>query len=572
MFFLARQLQKLPRRFRMVMLTILCAVSAGLATVAFQVGINMFYRRGIAAFAKYPFPLFCGISFAIVTVTSLIVGWLLNSYCPEAAGSGIPQLKAAFWKDFGVVPWRVAWVKFVAGILSIGGGNSLGREGPSVQLAGAVASNTAKLVGETKRNYRSAVSSGASAGLAAAFNTPMAAMAFALEEIIGDLNSRYLGGMLLSAVIGAFTVHIFIGRQPTFFLPHVETPSLKGYFFVPVVAVIAALIGVLFQKMAIGLRGWVRERKIVAAWFSPVIGGFSTWLLAITVFFFTGRLGVFSLGYDDLSDALTGKIGIAVALSLLIAKLVATVACYGFGGCGGIFAPSLFFGGMTGVVIGGIGKVYFDIPETDVVVFAVVGMSATLGAVVKAPLTSLLIVFEMTHEFGIVPALMIGTVLSQTISRKILEDNFYDALLKQDGIIMEYVQPPRDLRQWHELPVSAIASFKPVLIEEFSEEKIRKLLSECKYKRFPVVAGNKVVGILTRVEMEAAIREKRNPSFIPATVCVASDTVRTVQAKLTESETGMAVVLDKEDGKVIGIVTLHDIVRSEAAIADKSEI
>ena len=147
-----------------------------------------------------------------------MVGYLLNSFSPAASGSGIPQLKLAFWKDFGLVPWRVVWVKFIAGMLSIGGGCSMGREGPSVQLAGGVASNLAGLTGEAKQNRRWPQRPGAAAGLAAAFNTPLAAMTFVLEEIIGDLNSRLLGGVLLASVLGALAVHGIIGKQPAFIL------------------------------------------------------------------------------------------------------------------------------------------------------------------------------------------------------------------------------------------------------------------------------------------------------------------------------------------------------------------
>ena len=157
---------------------------------------------------------FAGISLAVIVVTSLIVGWLLNSFCPEAAGSGIPQAKLAFWKEFGFAPKRIAWIKFVAGVISIGGGQSLGREGPSVQIGSNLASTLAGLLGVPKQGRRSASAAGSAAGLAAAFNAPLASVAFVLEEIIGDLNSRSLGAVLLASVIGAFIVHAFIGAQP----------------------------------------------------------------------------------------------------------------------------------------------------------------------------------------------------------------------------------------------------------------------------------------------------------------------------------------------------------------------
>ena len=213
---LSSLLQRLPPRSRAVLTTCLYGLAAGAATVAFQLGMNWLYRLGLVRLSQQSKLTFLLGSFGTLMGSSLVVGWLLNSFCREAAGSGIPQLKLAFWKDFGTVPWRVAWVKFIAGALSIGGGSSLGREGPSVQLAGAVSSNLAALTGEAKQNRRAAAAAGAAAGLAAAFNTPLAATTFVLEEIIGDLNSRFLGPVLLASVLGALVVHGVIGKQPSF--------------------------------------------------------------------------------------------------------------------------------------------------------------------------------------------------------------------------------------------------------------------------------------------------------------------------------------------------------------------
>src|SRR5664280_978306 len=233
---LVRHLQRLPKQSRVVLQTCLYGLGAGASAVFFQLGINWVYRLGLGKLSQQSTSTFLIGSLAVIVVSSLLMGWLLNSFCREAAGSGIPQLKLAFWKDFGTVPWRVAWVKFVAGIVSIGGGQSLGREGPSVQLAGAVSSNLAGLAGEAKQNRRLAAAAGAAAGLAAAFNTPLAATTFVLEEIIGDLNSRLLGGVLLASVLGALVVHGVIGAQPSFTLTGAAAPSWVGYLLTPVVA------------------------------------------------------------------------------------------------------------------------------------------------------------------------------------------------------------------------------------------------------------------------------------------------------------------------------------------------
>ncbi|HSA01614.1 MAG TPA: chloride channel protein [Candidatus Paceibacterota bacterium] len=562
-------LLRLPRQTRAVLQTCLYGLGAGMATVAFQLGINWVYQLGLGTLSHRSMGVFMVGSFVGIVSSSLAVGWLLNSFCGEAAGSGIPQLKLAFWKDFGSVPWRVAWVKFVAGILSIGGGASLGREGPSVQLAGAVGSNLAGLLGEAKQNRRAAAAAGAAAGLAAAFNTPLAATTFVLEEIIGDLNSRFLGGVLLASVLGALVVHGVIGKQPSFSLHGVDAPSWTGYALTPVVAALAALVGIGFQRAALGLRRRLKARGSSRSWLLPVAGALITWILGATVYWRTGRLGVFSLGYDDLSSALAGDLGWQLAAVLLLTKFVATFSCYGFGGCGGIFSPTLFFGGMMGVLVAGLLNIEWTISRADTVALAVVGMSACLGAVVGAPVTGILIVFEMTHEFALVPALMIGALVSQTLRRRMNRHNFYEALLDQDGHRIEHVRPPRDLTSWQRLPVSALANFHAVIVENMERDVLRSLLRSHPYQRFPVTRAGRLAGILTRGEADKALTEGREPRLEPAVTCSRNQTIQDLQQLLIDSTTQFLVVMDEEGKRVLGVVTLHDLLRSQAAAAEQ---
>ncbi len=555
--------QKLPRQTRAIVQMCLYGLVAGSAAVVFQLGMNWLYRLGLVQLSHQSLTTFLIGSFAVIVVSSLLVGWLLNSFCVEAAGSGIPQLKLAFWKDFGLVPARVAWVKFIAGILSVGGGSSMGREGPSVQLAGAIASNLAGLTGEAKQNRRAAAAAGAAAGLAAAFNTPLAATTFVLEEIIGDLNSRLLGGVLLASVLGALAVHGIIGKQPAFTLSGTDTPSWIGFTLTPFVAALAGVVGVYFQRASLGLRSRMKRNRRVPGWLLPVFGGLVTWALGAFIFWRTGHLGVFSLGYDDLSSALAGDIGWQLAAGLLVAKFIATFCCYGFGGCGGIFSPALFFGGMTGALVAGLVGLEWPMTHVDLLTLIVVGMSACLGAVVGAPVTGILIVFEMTHQFALVPVLMIGALVSQAISRKLNRQNFYDALLTQDGHQLEHVRPPRDLQSWQQLPMSAIASFQPVTLRSLDVAEIQAVLKAHPYQRFPVEQNDRLAGILTRKEAGLALAENRAPKLERATTCLREQTIRDLQHQLIESASQFVVVLDRPDGKVIGLVTLHDLLRAE---------
>ncbi|HTV76575.1 MAG TPA: chloride channel protein, partial [Candidatus Baltobacteraceae bacterium] len=441
---------------------------------------------------------------------------------------------------------------------------------PSVQIGGTLASNLAGLTGEAKQNRRAASAAGAAASLAAAFNAPLAATTFVLEEIIGDLNSHLLGSVLLASVLGALVVQGFIGKQPSFTLTGVEAPTWIGYLLTPVVAAISSLAGVYFQRYSLGLRRKVKQNEKIPAWLAPVAGALITWILGVAIFCRTGRLGVFSLGYDDLSSALAGDIGWQLAAILLLAKFVATFSCYGFGGCGGIFSPALFFGGMIGIIISGLLNLEFDVARGDMLTLAVVGMSACLGAVVWAPVTGILIVFEMTREFSLVPALMLGALVSQTIARRMNTHNFYDGLLEQDGHRIEHVRPPRDLQSWEQFPVSAIANFQPVTISSLAESELQKILAEHPYRQFPVVLENKLQGVLTRDEAEDAFAEKRAVKLKPATVCLRDETIGKLQQLLIESDTQFVVVLDREEGQAVGLVTLHDLLRAQSMMAQRS--
>lgn len=566
---LTTALQRLPERSRFVVAIVLYGLAASLVAVAFQVAINWIYWACFVYPSQVSLRWFPWISLGVISGVSMLSGWLLTKFCPDAAGSGIPQLKLAFWKDFGHTPAGLAWVKFVASALSIGGGQSLGREGPSVQLGGNVASTVAGWLGVAKQNKRAAAAAGAAAGLAAAFNAPLAAVAFVLEEILEDLNSRLLGPVLLAAVIGAFVVHAFLGAQPAFELPRIEEPTWRAYALMPISAGLAALIGVVFQRGSLGLRAASRTWRKVPPMWRPLLGGLITWALGMAVFSQTWHLGVFGLGYDDLSLALEKGIAWKLALALLAAKLIATIACYGLGGAGGIFSPSLFFGGMCGVAVAGLGGHLMGINDSDRILLAVGGMSACLGGVVQAPVTAVLIIFEMTHQFALLPGLMLAALVSQLVARHFNHANFYEAVLIQDGHEMAHVVPPRDLRSWQNLPISAIAQFQPVVLAGIDDDAVTAVLEAKPYERFPVTREGKLDGVLLRAEVTRARAEQRAVRLLPAVSARPSQTIRECQALLISSPCGMIVITDHAEGVPLAMVTLHDLLRAQTAISER---
>jgi CIC family chloride channel protein len=374
---------------------------------------------------------------------------------------------------------------------------------------------------------------------------------------------------MLAAVLGALVVHGIIGKQPSFSLKGANAPSWIGYVLTPLVAALASVVGVYFQRVSLDLRERMKTIRR-GRWALPIAGALVAWALGVAVFWRTGRLGVFSLGYDDLSSALAGDVGWQLATVFLLTKFLATCACYGFGGCGGIFSPTLFFGGMVGAAVAGVVNLEWTVSRADALTLAVVGMSACLGAVVWAPVTGILIVFEMTHEFSLVPALMLGALVSQSISRNMNRENFYEAILTQDGHRIEHVRPPRDLQGWQQLPVSAIANFKAVILHSLERNEIELILNQHPYERFPVVVDGKLAGTLSRKESEAALAQGRSPNLDQATTCTPNQTIRELQMLLIESAAQMVVMTNGTNGEPIALVTLHDLLRAQVQKASEA--
>ncbi len=566
----AQLLQRLPARVRPVVVTVILGLAAGLSAVLFHFAIHFLYLHGLEELTHRSTAVFLTGSFFLLAGTSAIAGWLLTRFCPEAAGSGIPQVKLAFWRDFGFIPWRVVWVKFIGGALSVGGGSSLGREGPSVQLAGGLASQLSGVLGTAKNARRTATAAGAAAGLAAAFNTPIAAVTFVLEEIIGDLNSRMLGSVLLAAVLGALVAHGLLGAQPAFTLHGQGSPQWLAFALTPLVAALAAVTGCWFQRATLGLRSFNRRPSFLAPWVRTMLGGIAVWAIGAAVYLGTGHTGVFSLGYDDLSLALDGRLLWQIAALLLVAKLAATTICYGLGGCGGIFAPTLFFGGMTGAALAGLAGLVLPLSGSDHVTLAVVGMCACLGAVVRAPVTGILIVFEMTHEFSLVPVLMIGGLIAEMISRRINHESFYETVLAQDGQHVERLVPPRNLRSWMEVPSARIAHFSPLVVTDLSPAALHPFLETNPHSRFPVVVDGALAGVLTRKEATEALAAGRSPVLEAAVTCSPATPVREVATKIVDSPSGIIVVVGKNGG-VNAVLTMHDLLRAQMNFANSQE-
>ena len=391
-----------------------------------------------------------------------------------------------------------------------------------------------------------------------------------LEEILGDLNSNLLGSVVVASVVGAFVVHAILGSHPAFALPTVNSSTWNGRLLVPVVALLASLVGVLFQKGSLGLRQLARHSDLrrIPKWAQPACGAFFNWAIGVGVFLGCGRLGVFGLGYDDLVSGLNGQVLGVIPWVLLIGKFGATIFAYGSGGCGGVFAPSLFLGAMTGCAVEELLRaLHVPLTGEDRLLLMIIGMSSCLGAVVRAPFTSILIVFEMTREFALIPALLIGGILSQALCRRLAPIGFYEQVLVDDGHELNQMMPPRNFKEWEGYPVSAIINYKPALLADLEPATLRGALERWVYARFVYQQDGQPPGVVLREEARAAVESGSALPIHAAPTCLREDAIAKVQRQLVDSLHGVVLVLDHDAGAVIGLVTLHDLLRAQEHFA-----
>lgn len=554
----------MTRRAREIGLTVICGVAGCFAALAFDDVIHFLQRTIWLPLERGGPWMFVLGGFGVLLSVGLVTGWMLSKWAPEAAGSGIPQLKVAYWRDMGRIGGRAVWVKFLAGTISIGGGMSLGREGPTVYLASGLASLIGRRLGAINLQSRAVAACGAAAGLAAAFNTPIAGVTFVLEEILENLNSRLLGRILLASFVSVFVLYLARGEQAVLALPESLHFDWKIYLLVPPVAALAALAGVAFQKASLGWRQRIRKHSKLPPAIRPVVGALVTWAAASLVFVTTGHTGVLGLGYEDLNTCLAGALGLAVVAALLLGKWIATTASYAWGGCGGIFAPTLFLGAFVGALFAGVTHWFFDLSSATTSLLAVTGMSACLGAVVRAPATSILIVFEMTHDFALVLPLMLGALVSQFISRKLCRENFYAQIIEDDGIDLGAHRTIETFSDWKSRKLAALATFPATSLPEDDPVKAAKVLSSTPYSAFPVIdREGHLLGVVSREDWT------RSPEPSHDACSLALDaTLDEVERKLVDAPLGLLVVTDSA-GRPLGVFTLHDLLRCQLALMDE---
>jgi CIC family chloride channel protein len=359
---------------------------------------------------------------------AFVSGILLYHFFPDARGSGIPQTRVAIFINNGRITLRTVIGKFVCCSMALASGIALGREGPSVHIGSGIASVISRRLGLSTEQVRWLVPVGASAALAAAFNTPIAGVLFSLEEIMGDLHAPILGSVVLSSVTSWMMLHLVLGDEPLFHVAGYHLVSSWELIVYAVLGVAGGVGSVAFVRLVLGLRKWFLSLPHATRWIQPVAGGLTVGVLG---YFVPQVLGV---GYGEVERVLGGDVVLRVALLLFALKIIATAVCYASGNSGGIFGPSLFIGAMLGAAVGQIAHTALPTITADPGAYALVGMGTAFAGIIRTPLTSVIMIFEVTRDYTIIVPLMISNLMAFYVSKRLQHEPIYEALALQDGI------------------------------------------------------------------------------------------------------------------------------------------
>jgi len=551
----------LPARLRQredqvfLILALVIGALTGLTVVAFillteREGLRL-YPAGAAPWRRLLFPV----------VGSLGIGYLLFRYFPDARGSGVPQTKAALFAREGRITLRTVLGKFFCTSATLASGIPLGREGPSVQVGAGIASVLGRRLGLRPETVKALLPVGAAAAIAAAFNTPLAAVLFSLEEIVGDLHASVLGSVVLASATSWLVLRLLLGNNPLFKVPQYQLVHPLEFAIYALLGVAGGLVSVAFTKLLLGMRERFLRFPQKTVWFQPVAGGL---LVGLMGWFVPQVLGV---GYGYVGDALNGRMALNLMLLLVVLKLLAVTTSYASGNAGGIFGPALFIGAMLGGAVGTVAHHLLPAHTATPGAYALVGMGAVFAGIVRAPMTSVVMIFEMTQDYAVIVPLMIANLVSLFISSRFQREPIYEALAVQDGIHLPTAETRqrRDKRQITRIMRAAPES----LPSEMTVEEALQKMASTEFRTWLVTDRRGVVGVVNLPTLE---RERARGAAKHLEELVAGSVFPHVHAdqgldlaleRMGANQIEILPVVSRADvHKLEGIVTLHDVLDS----------
>lgn len=417
-----------------LLLAIVIGMFSGMAVVCFRIAIE-WARLGLLGSALAP-------SHTRVllapTLTGLVVAFLVQKFFPAARGSGVNQTKAAVYVFDGYVPFRTVIGKFLTCSLAIGSGQSLGPEDPSLQMGAGIASALGRRLKLSRDKLRLLAPVGAAAGLAAAFNAPISAVLFVIEEVIGTWSASALGAIVLAAVSSAVVMRSFLGGEPMFRVPPYTLAHPAELLAYAVLGVVSGLLSLVFTNIIAYFRPKLRALPRWTHYFQPAAAGLLIGFIGLRI---PQAMGT---GYPYIDQALHSQYTWQILALLGFAKILTTSLSFVSGTPGGMFAPVLFIGAMIGGAIGGLEHHFFPQVSASVAPFALVGMGTFFAGFLRVPITSVFMVVETSGSYSIVLPVMISNTIAYLISRQYQGVALFDLLAKQDDLELPSMEEQRE--------------------------------------------------------------------------------------------------------------------------------
>ena len=556
---------KMTEHTFMILVAIIIGVVAGFSAIGIRALIKFFSQisfpgsgdllQNIIATPWY-------LIIIIPVIGGLIVGPLIYYFAPEAKGHGVPEVMQAILLKGGKIRGRVAVVKAVASAITIGTGGSVGREGPIIQIGSSLGSVIGQFLRVSPKRLKTLVGCGAAAGIAAAFNAPIAGALFAVEIILMDFAVAQFSPIVISSVMATVISHTFEGNFTAFVVPKYQltSPFEIGFYFV--LGAASGVVAYLFIKTLYYSEEIFDNRIKIPEYLKPALGGIGIGVIALM---FPEIMGV---GYDSINIALTGNLIWYFALALIFMKILATSLTLGSGGSGGIFAPSLFMGAMLGYFFGSFVHTYFPNITATPGAYALVAMGGLVAGTTRAPITAIIIVFELTNDYRIILPLMITCIMSMIVSTKLSRESIYTLKLVLRNI---------GLKEGMETNVMDSIYVKNVYRKDFESINVADNFSQIvnriirgKESDFPVIdSEGHVKGMISIHDIKDSLYEKESLQNLLIAGDISNqyyetlfpeDSCQTALDKFRKySFDGLPVINDKTSNKIIGVLWRKDI-------------
>ena len=494
----SKTIQKLFGRFRktehtfMIIVAIIIGIIGGYGAILFRFMIRFAQRSSFGTWhldLAYIEALPWYWKLIIPAVGGLIVGPIIYFFAREAEGHGVPEVMEAIILKGGVIRPRVVVAKIIASAVSIGTGGSVGREGPIVQIGSAAGSVLGQVIKVNGSQLRTMVACGAAAGIAGTFNAPIAGSIFALEILLGDFAITQFSPIVIASVTSTVISRHYLGNFPAFTIPSYELVSIWEFIPYAILGVLAAFVAIIFIEVVYKVED-VFDAIPIPEWVKPAIGGLI--IGGVGIFF----PQIFGVGYETMDMTLASKLSWSFVLMLIFLKLMATSITIGSGGSGGIFAPSLFLGGALGGFVGAVTNMVMPELSASPGAYALVGMATVSAATMHAPITSILILFELTNDYRIILPLMMAVIISVVLKMNLKKESMYSLKLIRKGLDVDNKQEPNVLSKIKVQKIINQGCLTVLAETPFSElHNLTKQVTNLNY--FVVDSNRKLLGILS---------------------------------------------------------------------------